>query len=129
MALDKWFSWNRQILQPQKMMLTKMAHIAKKDPDVIGQGLSRVVFKRKFLILLYDSHLAPSFLWDVIFVRWYFWKEECPFTKIKSMETIFLMWSFWPSTSIRCFRLCYLAISCSVICRTFLGRRLLEDYA
>ena len=40
----------------KKWCLTKMAHFAKKCPKVICQGLSRVIFKKEFLNLLYDSH-------------------------------------------------------------------------
>ena len=35
---------------------------------------------------------------------------------------------FDQATSVRYFRLCYLGILCSVICRTCLENRLLEDY-
>ena len=44
------------------MYLSKKAQLLKEFPEVICQGLSRVIFKREFLNLLYDSHLAPSFL-------------------------------------------------------------------
>ena len=44
-----------------KWCLTKMAQLMKICQQVISQGLSRVVFKRELLNLLYDSHLTPSF--------------------------------------------------------------------
>ena len=45
----------------KKWGLTIMAHLAKKFPDVIWHGLSWVIFKRKFLNLLYGS---DSWSWD-----------------------------------------------------------------
>ena len=39
----------------KKWCLIKMAHLAKKCAEVICHGLSWVIFKRKFLNLLYDS--------------------------------------------------------------------------
>ena len=58
-----------------KWCLTKMAHIAKKCPEVICRGLDRVIFKREVLNLLYDSHLATGLLckmplcWVVFLIR------------------------------------------------------------
>ena len=40
---------------------TKMAHLAKKYPRIICQGLRSMIFKRKFLNLLYDS---DSWSWE-----------------------------------------------------------------
>ena len=61
--------------------------------------------------------------------------EECPFCNTVSMSAINVrwLWQFWLSTSVRYFKLHYLTTSCSVIfrtpiCRTCIGRRLLEDY-
>ena len=45
----------------KKWCLIKMAHLAKKCAEVICHGLSWVIFKRKFLNLLYDS---DSWSWD-----------------------------------------------------------------
>ena len=56
MAHDKYSTWNRQYNTYKKWCLIKMTHLAKKC-----QGLSWVIFKRKFLNLLYDS---DSWSWD-----------------------------------------------------------------
>ena len=40
---------------------TKMAYLAKKYPRIICQGLRSMIFKRKFLNLLYDS---DSWSWE-----------------------------------------------------------------
>ena len=167
----------------KKWNLKKIAHLAKKCPEIICQGLNWVVFKRKFLNLLSDQevwswHFKVEFFplqsdipitllcltvgegpinrvlvvpqkannvvvrchfcempfeLGAVFVRWYFWKEECPNTVSMGVINVRWLWSFWPSTSVRYFWLRYLAISCSVICRTpvyrtCLGRRLLEYY-
>ena len=60
--------------------LSKMAHHVKKCPKVICQGLSWVIFKRKFLNLFYDSVswygiLKSSFFYSRLVVRctiWYY---------------------------------------------------------
>ena len=185
MVHDKYSTWDREIWHLKKWSLKNIAHLAKKCPEIICQGLSWVVFKRKFLNLLYAPDLwswdfkveffpLPSdvpitllclivgagpisrvlillqkvnnvvvrchfcempFMLCAIFARWYFWKDELPFCNTVSMGAINVrcLWPFWPSASVRYFRLRYLAMSCSVICRTpiyrtCLGRRLLEAY-
>ena len=56
-AHDKYSTWDREIWHLKKWSLKKIAHLAKKYPEIICQGLSWVVFKRKFLNLLYDPDL------------------------------------------------------------------------
>ena len=67
-TLQKWYitykysTWNRQIWHPQNMVPYKNSTSCEKMlKSYICQGLSRVIFKRKFLNLLYDS---DSWSWD-----------------------------------------------------------------
>ena len=64
MTHDKYSTWNRHIWHPQKMVLYKRHTLCsnKKCPKFICQGqLNWVIFKRKFLNLLYDP---DSWSWD-----------------------------------------------------------------
>ena len=150
--------------------LAKIAHLAKKFPNVICQGLSWVIFKRKFLSFLYNSDSSSwgfkveffrlqsdipitllgvivwvgsisrvlvvlqktnnvvvrchfcemQFMLGTIFCEVVFWQEECPFYNIVPMGAINVrcLSPFGRSTFVRYFKLCYLAISCSLIYRT-----------
>ena len=75
--LQKWHMTN-SLLEidkfdtQRKWWLKKMAHLAKKCPEVICQGLSWMIFKRKFLNLLHDSN-SCSWNFKVCFFtpEWY----------------------------------------------------------
>ena len=134
MAYGKYSTWNRKISHPQKMVPYKNGTPCKKmRRQVVCQGLSWVISKKKFLNLLCDS---DSWSWDfkvqsdipvtllclivgvgsiskvmvvlqkannvvlrchfcempfmlgAIFVRCYFWPEECPFCNNVSVGAI-----------------------------------------
>ena len=84
-------------------------------------------FISRVLILLQKANNAVvryhfsemPFLWGGIF------NKRSVFFKTSSMGAINVRWlqPFWSSASVRYFRLRYLAISCSVICRILISMR------
>ena len=61
MAHDKYSTWDREIWHLKKWSVKKIAHLVKKCQEIICQGLGWVIFKWKFLNLLYDPDLWS---WD-----------------------------------------------------------------